>query len=45
MAFDVASVVWIEVDEMGVECESGEAEKQGTIRSEGLREVWLSGGY
>jgi hypothetical protein len=44
VAFDVASVVWIEVDEMGVEGESGKAEKEGAVWSEGMREVGVSGG-
>jgi hypothetical protein len=36
MAFNVASIVWIEVDKVSVECESGEAEEKGTIRSKVL---------
>jgi len=41
VAFDVTSVLGIEVYAMGVEGKSREAEKKGAIGSEGVGEVWL----
>jgi hypothetical protein len=36
VAFDVTSVVWVEVYKMSVEGKSGEAEKKGAIRGQGM---------
>jgi hypothetical protein len=36
VAFDVSSVAWVEVYKMSVEGKSGEAEKKGAIRGEGM---------
>jgi hypothetical protein len=36
VALNVTSVVGIEVDEMGVKCESREAEEKGAVRREGV---------
>jgi hypothetical protein len=45
VTFDVASIVWIEVNEMGVEGESGEAEQKGAVRCENMGEVGIPRGY
>jgi len=39
VAFDVASIVRIEVDAVGVEGEGGEAEQKGTGRGKGMCKV------
>jgi hypothetical protein len=45
VTFDVASIVWIEVNEMGVKGESGEAEQKGAVRCEDMGEVGIPRGY
>jgi hypothetical protein len=45
MAFDISGMIAVEVDEMGVERERGEAEKQSAIGCDGMRKLRFAWRY
>jgi hypothetical protein len=42
VAFDVASVFWVEMNGVGIECEGGVAEEESPSGCEGVRELRLA---